>query len=307
MQEDLIRKVRKMRNKDTRILDKLFIPVICLVSVFSLGFVSVENPAPVINLTSNNTVTIDYNSTFNYEKYVTFENTEDVNIYGDVNTKKEGKYDLTIEAINQYDQKTTQDLTVVVDDISAPVIKLTKSSITLKYGASFNAKNYIKSVTDNKDTGLKSKVKVTSKVNTKKSGTYTVKYTVTDKSGNTSNKSLKVTVQKMTKRDKIVAAAKSKLGCKYKWGSVGPKSFDCSGLVKYCYKQAGLTVPRSSGSQKKGGKVISISKAQPGDIVWRSGHVGVYVGNGKVIHAPGKGKKVTYTSLSSFKCAVRYV
>ncbi|MEE0967014.1 MAG: NlpC/P60 family protein [Bacilli bacterium] len=301
-----------MKNIKTRILEKLsikksIIPAICLVSFLSTGFVAAEKAAPVITLNSEEAVIIDYNSTFDYNNYMTFENTETINVYGDVDTQKEGTYQVSMEAINQYAQKTTKDLTVVVDDMSAPVITLTKDQVSLKYGSSFNAKKYIKSVTDNKDGNLKSAVKVSSKVNTKKSGTYTVTYSVEDQSGNKSNATLKVTVKQMSTRQKIVATAQSKLGCKYVWGAVGPKTFDCSGLVRYCYRQAGVSVPRSSGAQKSGGKVISISEAKPGDIVWRPGHVGIYVGNGQVIHAPRTGKNVSYTSAGSFKCAIRYV
>ncbi|MCD8027433.1 MAG: C40 family peptidase, partial [Erysipelotrichaceae bacterium] len=55
-----------------------------------------------------------------------------------------------------------------------------------------------------------------------------------------------------------------------------------------------------------GGTVISLSELQPGDIVWKSGHVGIYVGNGLVIHSPTSGKVVCYTSVSRFTCGVRY-
>ena len=177
-----------MKNIKTRILEKLsikksIIPAICLVSFLSTGFVAAEKAAPVITLNSEEAVIIDYNSTFDYNNYMTFENTETINVYGDVDTQKEGTYQVSMEAINQYAQKTTKDLTVVVDDMSAPVITLTKDQVSLKYGSSFNAKKYIKSVTDNKDGNLKSAVKVSSKVNTKKSGTYTVTYSVEDQSG----------------------------------------------------------------------------------------------------------------------------
>ncbi len=187
-------------------------------------------------------------------------------------------------------------------------LTLTKSSITIDYGSKFNAKNYIKSAKDQNGKDIKSKVKISSSVNTKKAKTYTVTYTVTS-NNETVKKTLKVKVRTSseTKRLKIVNTAKSKLGCLYKYGAAGPTRFDCSGLVYYCYKQAGKSVAHSSSALKSKGKVISISKAQVGDIVWRPGHVGIYVGNGKVIHSPHSGAKVSYTKASTFKYAVRYI
>lgn len=104
----------------------------------------------------------------------------------------------------------------------------------------------------------------------------------------------------------VVAAAYSKLGCPYVWGASGPDTFDCSGLVMWCYRQAGVSLDHYSGSQKEAGAVIPISQAQPGDILWKSGHVGIYIGDGKYIHAPQTGDVVKISSnVSRFTCAVR--
>lgn len=104
----------------------------------------------------------------------------------------------------------------------------------------------------------------------------------------------------------VVAAAYSKLGCPYKWGESGPDTFDCSGLVMWCYAQAGVYLDHYSGSQKESGAVIPVSQAQPGDILWKSGHVGIYIGNGQYIHAPRTGDVVKIASnVGRFTCAVR--
>lgn len=104
----------------------------------------------------------------------------------------------------------------------------------------------------------------------------------------------------------VVAAAYSKLGCPYVWGAAGPDTFDCSGLVMWCYAQAGVSLDHYSGSQKESGAVIPVSQAQPGDILWKSGHVGIYIGNGQYIHAPQTGDVVKISSnVSRFTCAVR--
>ena len=104
----------------------------------------------------------------------------------------------------------------------------------------------------------------------------------------------------------VVAAARSKLGCPYVWGAAGPNTFDCSGLVMWCYAQAGVSLGHYSGSQGKAGAVIPLSQAQPGDILWKSGHVGIYIGGGQYIHAPQTGDVVKVASnLNQFSCAVR--
>ena len=97
----------------------------------------------------------------------------------------------------------------------------------------------------------------------------------------------------------IVEYAKSKLGCKYVWGATGPNTFDCSGLTSWCHKQVGISIPRTSGEQRKSGTSISKEDALPGDIVCFDGHVGIYVGDGQMIHAPNKNKPVQYDNCFS--------
>lgn len=102
-----------------------------------------------------------------------------------------------------------------------------------------------------------------------------------------------------SKGDKIVSYAKSKLGCKYVYGASGPNTFDCSGLTQWCHKQVGINIPRTSSQQRSSGKSISKSDAKAGDIVCFSGHVGLYVGNGQMIHAPNSKKPVQYDNCFS--------
>ncbi|WP_208614224.1 C40 family peptidase [Streptomyces yokosukanensis] len=94
-----------------------------------------------------------------------------------------------------------------------------------------------------------------------------------------------------------VAAARSALGRPYVWGASGPVGFDCSGLMQWSYAQAGMQLPRTSQEQRFAGRQIPLSQARPGDLViYRSdaSHVGMYVGNGQVIHAPYPGAAVRY-------------
>jgi cell wall-associated NlpC family hydrolase len=86
-----------------------------------------------------------------------------------------------------------------------------------------------------------------------------------------------------------VDAALSKLGSPYVWGAAGPSAFDCSGLAVWAYKQAGVSLPHNSAAQSRVGTPVSINALRPGDLVFfYSGvsHVGIYVGDGQMIHAP---------------------
>ena len=93
--------------------------------------------------------------------------------------------------------------------------------------------------------------------------------------------------------DAIVSAAYSQLGVPYVWGGTTPGvGLDCSGLTQYCYRQAGISIPRNTEAQYAQGKKIALSEAQPGDILYRTGHVGIYIGGDRYIHAPHRGEVV---------------
>ncbi|GHF13485.1 NlpC/P60 family protein [Streptomyces fumanus] len=86
-----------------------------------------------------------------------------------------------------------------------------------------------------------------------------------------------------------VSYAYAKLGSPYVWGATGPDAFDCSGLVQAAYRAAGVSLPRTSYAQIGAGRRVSRTELRPGDLVFfYSGvsHVGIYVGNGRMIHAP---------------------
>ncbi|MFE1834872.1 C40 family peptidase [Streptomyces sviceus] len=86
-----------------------------------------------------------------------------------------------------------------------------------------------------------------------------------------------------------VSYAYAKLGSPYVWGATGPDAFDCSGLVQAAYRSAGISLPRTTYAQIDAGRRVSRSELLPGDLVFfYSGisHVGLYIGNGQMIHAP---------------------
>lgn len=104
--------------------------------------------------------------------------------------------------------------------------------------------------------------------------------------------------------DKIVELAKKHLGKPYVYGATGPKSFDCSGLTQYVYKEAGVNILRTSSQQSNQGTTISKDNLQPGDLVFSNsggntsiGHVGIYIGDGKMIHSPKTGDVVKIANL----------
>ncbi|WP_460999127.1 C40 family peptidase [Streptomonospora sediminis] len=100
-----------------------------------------------------------------------------------------------------------------------------------------------------------------------------------------------------------VEHAKKEIGKPYVYGAEGPGSFDCSGLVQYAYKKAGKNISRTTYTQFDQGRSVSRSNLKPGDLVFfysGPGHVGMYVGNGKMIHAPSSGKRVQIVKMAGY-------
>lgn len=107
--------------------------------------------------------------------------------------------------------------------------------------------------------------------------------------------------QANTVGDIALDAAKTKVGASYVWGATGPNSFDCSGLVQWAFRQAGVDLPRTSFEQSHVGAPVAFENLQPGDIVITNGggHVGIYAGDGKLLNAVQSGTPVSYTNLSA--------
>jgi len=99
---------------------------------------------------------------------------------------------------------------------------------------------------------------------------------------------------------KALAFAKSQLGKPYRFGASGPGAYDCSGLTGAAWRAAGVSLARTSQGQYRGGRPISRSELQLGDLVFFYGgisHVGLYAGNGMILDAPRPGKSVRYTPM----------
>jgi cell wall-associated NlpC family hydrolase len=97
-----------------------------------------------------------------------------------------------------------------------------------------------------------------------------------------------------------VAIAEQYLGVPYVWGGASPSGFDCSGLVMYVYAQLGVELPHNALAQYEALPHVPLSDIEPGDLVFFNGfgHVGIYVGNGTMIHAPHTGTVVQFGSIN---------
>ena len=108
-------------------------------------------------------------------------------------------------------------------------------------------------------------------------------------------------------RSEIVRTAHSFIGVPYQWGGASEQSgFDCSGLTMTVYRHNGLNLPRVSRYQFQTGRPVHLSSIQKGDLVFfdtrgagQVSHVGIYIGNGRFIHAPSTGRSVAIERLSN--------
>lgn len=103
------------------------------------------------------------------------------------------------------------------------------------------------------------------------------------------------------KRKMIVDTAHQQLGKKYVYATSGPDTFDCSGLSMFCYGKVGVSLPHRSAEQATMGRQMPTEELKPGDLVFFHddlGHVGIYIGDGNYIHAPGTGDVVKMRPLA---------
>ncbi|MCX4730048.1 C40 family peptidase [Streptomyces sp. NBC_01363] len=103
-----------------------------------------------------------------------------------------------------------------------------------------------------------------------------------------------------TKAEKVLAFARAQLGKPYVWGATGPASYDCSGLTQAAWKSAGVDIPRTTWDQVKIGTRVATADLRPGDLVFfydDISHVGIYKGDGMMIHAPKPGANVREESI----------
>ncbi|WP_433497117.1 C40 family peptidase [Sphaerimonospora sp. CA-214678] len=107
-----------------------------------------------------------------------------------------------------------------------------------------------------------------------------------------------------SKARKAVKVAKRHIGAPYRWGATGPRAFDCSGLVQFAWRKAGVRLPRTTWSMRSAvRKKVAWRNLKAGDLVFTSGggHVGMYIGRGRIVHAPHSGTRVRIDKLDSYR------
>lgn len=112
---------------------------------------------------------------------------------------------------------------------------------------------------------------------------------------------LREAIAKPTLGDRAAAIALEAVGVPYRWGGASPESgFDCSGLVRWTYGRLGLELPHSSYALHELGRSVARSRLERGDLLFFSGlgHVGVYLGRGRMVHAPQSGRHVEVVELA---------
>ncbi|MCE3553532.1 C40 family peptidase [Pseudonocardia sp. RS11V-5] len=103
-------------------------------------------------------------------------------------------------------------------------------------------------------------------------------------------------------RASALSTALAQIGKPYSYGAAGPSAFDCSGLTSFAFKNAGVSIPRTSSAQSTVGTPVSKANLQPGDLVFfyqPVSHVAMYIGNGQVVHASTSGQPVKISPLDS--------
>lgn len=113
-------------------------------------------------------------------------------------------------------------------------------------------------------------------------------------------------------RARVVFTALQMVGVPYRWGGQDPEGFDCSGLVLYSYSNAGLTLPRTSREQFRATRPVRLQEIVPGDLVFfntreDASHVGIYVGEGRFVHAPASNRSVRLERLDNSYYQQRFI
>lgn len=277
------------------------------VNTKTFDFIVRDLTAPVIALNTTNEVAVDYGSAFYPTDYLSVSDNSgsyELSLTNEIDTTKEEPQTTTVVAKDGTGHVSTQELIVTVGDVSAPVINISDAEIT--EGASYDVRSHL-SVVDNKDGDVTANAMIDGSVDGSKPGKYTITITATDSANNTSSKTVTITVR--SSNEGIINTALSKNGSRYVWGATGPSAFDCSGFAQWVYGQNGKYIGRTTGAQYAGG--TRVSSYQPGDLLFFNtegpiSHVGIYIGNGRMIHAANSRSGVKITNINESYWANRY-
>lgn len=116
-------------------------------------------------------------------------------------------------------------------------------------------------------------------------------------------------------RETIIETALGQIGRPYRYGGDDPSGFDCSGLVEYSYRSAGFSVPHNTAQLRDAGRRIALRDARPGDLLlYRfsdkpdpSLHVSIYLGDGRMVHAPASGREVQVVPIEQAPWPGRFI
>ncbi len=237
------------------------------------------------------------------------------------NTSSQKTGYISANSVNFRDGATTSSnvKTKLLKNTKVSVISEEKGWAKISYNGEtgYVAANY---VSDKKVTTTSRSKTAQTKKETKKSTSETKTANNTEKKTETANKDNTEQANKgSVKGSEIVAYAKKYLGSKYVYGGSSPSGFDCSGFTSYVYKHFGYSLSRSSSAQSSNGRAVSKSNLQLGDILCfartskskKVGHVGIYIGGGKFIHAANARKGVIISNVDGdgfyYVCARRVI
>jgi cell wall-associated NlpC family hydrolase len=118
-----------------------------------------------------------------------------------------------------------------------------------------------------------------------------------------------VVKKKRTIGERVAAIAVREVGVPYRWGGASPAGFDCSGLVYWAYGRLGIELPHSSYALYDQGRKVPRPRMRPGDLLFFSGlgHVGIYIGRGRMVHAPHSGTRVQVVNLRRSSYGARLI
>lgn len=305
--------MKKRRLSFGHFLLFLFSVIVCSFCIYTYGYNYVYES---ISLSTKKVAVIEYGTAiYDVKKFVKKVDGDIVSIKNNIDSNKVGIHEVVFTLKKNGVIKEIP-FEVEVKDTNAPIIEINSDSITIKQGEVPDIFGNIKSVVDAVDGKIEfsstfdsekfNYYTIESKVNANVVGSYPVKIIAVDTNGNVATKEFTVIVERNSTAARAVKLAYSFLGKPYVLGTNGPNTFDCSGLVQYVYSQVGVRVSRSSSTQLYDGVGVSYSEILPGDIIsWgytsdRATHSGIYVGNGKMIHAANPSQGVILSDVSSW-------
>ncbi len=308
---------------DTTVLGPQFVNVSVADDAGNEAFQSIpvyiiDDVAPQLELKDNGEARINYGETFDLTQFAKaideYEGniTDQIEVTGSApDTYSMGSTaTLTLAVQDSSGNRSEQQLNITVADTEAPVITFTENNFSVKMSDTpLNVADYV-TVTDNYDLDITSKVTYSSPtIDLTTEGEKTVTVSAIDASGNQTTKTFSVMVYDPAEfvGNSVTQTAMGRIGLPYVYGAAGPYAFDCSGLVQWVYAQAGVSVPRTVTAQYSActEMVGSIGDLLPGDLIFFStdsycSHVGIYVGNGMMVHAGTEATGVQYTSLNDY-------